>query len=48
MRSAVDLWLAQAALDCDALVLHRDTDFAVIAQVRPLRQRYLHWDDTVP
>jgi predicted nucleic acid-binding protein len=46
VRSAADLCLAQTALDHDALVLHRDSDFATIAQVRPLRQRYLQWDDT--
>ena len=45
VRSPVDLWLAQAALDHDAKLLHRDTDFEVIAQVRPLRQRYVRWDD---
>ncbi len=45
VRSAADLCLAQTALDHDALVLHRDTDFEVIAQVRPLRQRYLQWED---
>ena len=43
VRSAADLFLAQTALDHSALVLHRDADFALIAQVRPLRQRFLQW-----
>lgn len=37
----VDCAMAQIALENDAVLVHRDRDFEVIARVRPLRQRYL-------
>lgn len=41
VRGPIDCALAQLALDNDALLVHRDRDFEAIAEVRPLRQRYL-------
>lgn len=41
ISGAVDCAIAQLALDHDALLVHRDRDFQAIAEVRPLRQRYL-------
>lgn len=41
VRSSNDCLLAQQALDEGLLVLHRDPDFAAIAEVRPLRQRFV-------
>lgn len=38
---SVDCVLAQVALDHDAVLLHRDGDYAAIAKVRPLRERRL-------
>jgi predicted nucleic acid-binding protein len=35
--------IAQIAVDHDVLLLHRDRDFEVIAEVRPLRQQRLVW-----
>jgi predicted nucleic acid-binding protein len=43
VRSPIDCCIAQVALDHDALLLHRDRDFEVIAEIRPLRQARLHW-----
>jgi len=43
VRSPIDCCIAQIALDHDALILHRDRDFEVIAGIRPLRQTRLHW-----
>jgi predicted nucleic acid-binding protein len=43
VRSAIDCCIAQIAIDHDVLLLHRDRDFEVIAEVRPLRQRLLAW-----
>lgn len=37
VRSAVDCWIAQLALETGADLLHSDRDFEVIARVRPLR-----------
>lgn len=37
----VDCVLAQLALDHDAVLVHRDGDYAAIAEVRPLRERRL-------
>jgi hypothetical protein len=39
--SVVDCCIAQAAIENDLLLLHRDRDFATIADVRPLRHHYL-------
>ena len=41
VRSPIDCCIAQIAIDHDVLLLHRDRDFEVIAEVRPLRQRRL-------
>lgn len=41
VRSPIDCCIAQIALDHDALLIHRDRDFATIAQIRPLRQVWL-------
>jgi predicted nucleic acid-binding protein len=38
VRSPIDCCIAQLALDHDILLLHRDRDFEVIAEIRPLRQ----------
>jgi hypothetical protein len=43
VRSPIDCCIAQAALEHDATLLHRDRDFEAIAEVRPLRQRWLEW-----
>jgi predicted nucleic acid-binding protein len=43
VRSPIDCCIAQIAIDHDALLLHRDRDFEVIAEVRPLRQKRLTW-----
>ena len=39
VRSPIDCCIAQLAIDHDVLLLHRDRDFEVIAEVRPLRQK---------
>lgn len=41
VRGPVDCVLAQVALDHDAVLVHRDGDYAAIAEVRPLKQRFL-------
>lgn len=38
VRSPIDCCIAQLALDHDVLLLHRDRDFEVVAEIRPLRQ----------
>ncbi|MEO6951566.1 MAG: PIN domain-containing protein [Polyangia bacterium] len=38
IRSSVDCWIAQLALEHDLTLLHDDRDFETIARVRPLRQ----------
>ena len=43
VRSPIDCCIAQIAMDHDVLLLHRDRDFEVISEVRPLRQRTLSW-----
>ena len=43
VRSPIDCCIAQAALEHDALLLHRDHDFEAIASIRPLRQLWLDW-----
>jgi len=45
VRSPIDCCIAQLGLDHDTLLLHRDGDFRKISQVRPLRQRWLSWND---
>ncbi|HEU4427783.1 MAG TPA: PIN domain-containing protein [Myxococcota bacterium] len=41
VRSSVDCLIAACALRNDLVVLHRDRDFAALAEVAPLRQRGL-------
>lgn len=43
-RSPVDCCIVQIAIDHQSLLLHRDRDFVVIAEIRPLQQRFLQWD----
>ena len=43
VRSPIDCCIAQAAMDQDALLLHRDKDFETIALIRPLRQARMEW-----
>ncbi len=43
VRSPIDCCIAQVAMDHDAVLLHRDHDFEVIAEVRPLRQMWIEW-----
>jgi predicted nucleic acid-binding protein len=38
VRSTLDCYIAQLALERDALLLHNDEDFVRIAEVRPLKQ----------
>ena len=41
VRSPIDCCIAQLALENDARLIHRDTDFETINEVRPLRQQRL-------
>ncbi len=41
VRSSIDCCIAEIAIAHEALLLHRDRDFRVIATVRPLRERWL-------
>jgi predicted nucleic acid-binding protein len=43
VRSPIDCCIAQLAVEHDVLLLHRDRDFEVITEVRPLRQKRLAW-----
>ena len=43
VRSPIDCCIAQAAMDHNVLLLHRDKDFETIARIRPLRQARLDW-----
>ena len=43
VRSPIDCCIAQIAIDHGVLLLHRDRDFEVIADVRALRQQRLTW-----
>lgn len=45
VRSVIDCCIAQSAMENGLLLLHRDRDFAAIAQMLPLRQEFLHWPD---
>ena len=44
VRSTIDCCLAQLAIDHKVLLVHRDRDFEVIAEVRPLQQVWLDWE----
>lgn len=41
VRSPIDCCIAEIAIAREALLLHRDRDFRVIATARPLRERWL-------
>ena len=41
VRSSIDCCIADLAYQHDALLVHRDWDFAAIAEVRPIRHRWL-------
>ncbi len=41
VRKLLDCYIAQIALDNDLLLIHDDRDFAVIAEVRDLKQKRL-------
>jgi hypothetical protein len=43
VRSPIDCCIAQAAIEHDALLLHRDRDFEAIATIRPPRQERVDW-----
>jgi len=43
VRSPIDCCIAQAAMEHDVLLLHRDIDFETIAEIRPLRQVRITW-----
>ena len=44
VRSPIDCCIAQAALDEDVMLFHRDRDFETIATARPmLRQVWIEW-----
>jgi predicted nucleic acid-binding protein len=43
VHSPIDCCIAQAAIDHDVLLLHRDKDFETIALIRPLRQARVAW-----
>jgi predicted nucleic acid-binding protein len=43
VSSPVDCCIAQIALECGALLLHRDQDFERIAKVRKLDEAYFSW-----
>ncbi len=45
VRSPIDCCIAQVAIDNGVLLLHRDRDFEVIAEIRPLQQRFVRWDE---
>jgi len=44
VRSPIDCCIAQVAIDNGTLLLHRDRDFEVIAEIRPLHQLFVRWD----
>ena len=41
VRSPVDCCIAELARQHDALLVHRDRDFVVIAEIRPVRHHWL-------
>ena len=44
VRSPIDCCIAQVAIDNRTILLHRDRDFEVISEIRPLQQRFVRWD----
>ena len=45
VRSPIDCCIAQVAIDHGVLLIHRDRDFEVIAEIRPLQQTFVRWND---
>jgi predicted nucleic acid-binding protein len=45
VRSPVDCCIAEIAIEHRVVLLHRDRDFHLIAEIRPLQQRYVRWTD---
>ena len=45
VRNSIDCCIAELAYQHDALLVHRDWDFAAIAEVRPIRHRWLEEAD---
>lgn len=45
VRSPIDCCIAQVAIDNGTLLLHRDRDFEVVAEIRPLQQRFVRWGE---
>lgn len=43
VRSPIDCCIAQVALEYDLMLFHRDRDFSVVAEVRPLRHFWVMW-----
>ena len=43
IQSTIVCLIAQIALEHEVGVLHRDRDFEAIAEIRPLRQRWMAW-----
>ena len=43
VRSPIDCCIAQIAIERGVLLIHRDRDFEVIAEIRPLQQRFVRW-----
>ncbi len=43
VRSPIDCCIAQLAIGQDLLLIHRDRDFRIIAEVRPLRELQVQW-----
>jgi len=45
VRSPIDCCIAQVAIDSGVLLIHRDRDFEVIAEIRPLQQLFVRWSE---
>jgi predicted nucleic acid-binding protein len=43
INSPIDCCIAQIALECGAVLLHRDKDFEKISRIRPLEQELFKW-----
>ncbi len=44
VRSPIDCCIAQIAVDCGVVLLHRDRDFITIAERSKLEQEFVDWD----
>ena len=45
VRSPIDCCIAQIAIERRVPLLHRDQDFEVIAEIRPLQQTSVRWNE---